>query len=1426
MSVLKDILEKGYVDPEILEALDEEQKQMLFIQMRQEQMRKYQLYEEQLERDGLPLRKQKKKGVRWRSGVDGDVWVWVMGDHPEDKSIEEILEEEARREARTRALQELEHQVDESMEEALKAQLGNLRVGLTGSVYDDSDLSWEDQLVNKPPLLLQPQGTPLKSPVNGKPTTSMNNNGYREEAHTNEGAATPQKAIVTTFSIPTPQVAVIGAKGASVRNARGPPPPVPVRPAQFPSVTKSPQTQNVQPLQTLDLQNVKNEKQNGTNGSVRLRAQKALTPEEASDEVNKRESEIFQTIREKHEQLRKEAEAEAERERLAWEEQERKSREAEAAIRSIAQKAREQHRQLLRTSTSILPALADTKATSLREAIKNLPRPPRPKNKEEIVTWFKKNELPRGTGLDPKTGLPAPWFHGIISRDASEQLLVGKPTGSFLVRVSERIWGYTVSYVVGNGSCKHFLIERIEQGYQFLGTNQIVHDSLFDLIVYHESAPITAKGGEILKWFVGQIGRPADYIDLFPEPINNNHSAIGGTLQKGDDARPALLTASQLLNECLSDTKYELTERQACLQATTSALRVIFEQAVATNNVVKTHDRYAQIIISLFGTNQSQEFLDVLQWKHLRPLISSMLYILDQKELNRDLLLEALEMLLTHAETALTEDLYNVAFLPGIGKLTSTLLTHLTIDSLRSNKRVKTVRILSQMLSKAPVHILTSVLPGTLSKLSEVLCDPNSVQAILTVCLMIFKDCILSAFLAPTTTDKNFTSEGQIDSEINKAKSLLIERNEDWRAKSTSRINSMIRRFSANLVIHDSTVVRLQLLDFLRELSAHAEMFGEEFQRIVIDTSILLANDEDDGVKEMANQVLLKIKEENQDFYSLRIHTLFSEVKNDLLKLPEKTICSRPLLSQVLSLVKLFPDFRILYLDGTMAEFITAVARVVRVDIERLNITSSNPTSLTDFILAIPLKNEITMLWVQSVCHALLKNNPYEVFSMFADLLKESDRDNLTSFGLILSLMAIETQKIETTDAVGLRQCVEVCQTYIDGINIDVKEMDHKISDTTITNTSSVALLTSMNCAVSTLIGCISDVNIQNLYLVDVFCMLLLGSTIPNFVISTSSDLALQYIAQVQSVSLSTLLEKRDVLIIHKMWHWKSKIMSAPKLLTAFILRTDSTSVFNSTKKILRQMLTVLDEQNEIASVTTTLCAMSVFVESILKWFPKIDTEKLDSQPNDYKNLENEDGNLEHLSLNDPVAPEKEQAPEPILMTEEILRRTQHFLFSPHVPVKVECLRLLSASLRVVRLYEDVLLPMIHQNWSPLKSRLNDVSLVVRSEAVKVLTCYCQIAGSFVYRRVSNDAWPQLTRWAQNELGKSQYTQSEKYRLLFAIVSNSALIWSSIGYKADDADTVLPFLEKVSTCFQCPNELRLEAINAINVLKCLISNDE
>lgn len=94
--MLKQILSEMYIDPDLLAELSEEQKQILFFKMRQEQIRRWKEREAAADKVSAkkPLpKKASTKSVQWKLGADNDVWVWVMGEHPSDKSYAAICEE-------------------------------------------------------------------------------------------------------------------------------------------------------------------------------------------------------------------------------------------------------------------------------------------------------------------------------------------------------------------------------------------------------------------------------------------------------------------------------------------------------------------------------------------------------------------------------------------------------------------------------------------------------------------------------------------------------------------------------------------------------------------------------------------------------------------------------------------------------------------------------------------------------------------------------------------------------------------------------------------------------------------------------------------------------------------------------------------------------------------------------------------------------------------------------------------------------------------------------------------------------------------------------------------------------------------------------------------------------------------------------------
>ncbi len=426
--MLKQILRGMYIDPEILAGLDETQKQTLFCKMREEQIRRWRIWDQKYEQNVETIEKNKlnnadsnKRSVSFRTGEDGDVWVWVMGEHPDDKTIEEILADEAKREARE--LAEIETK-----------ELRKSYVAEFSEIIDyDSDCSINKidnvEMLDSPKIddmEIYCSVDELRDRLN---KTNSNNISNKTTPKINSFTQNMYSSRISNYNLSS----INGNKVES------------------------------------------NLKDSSLKPSQKVSATIALWEKRV---INEKTNEIYRRIQKKQQESVKEAEEDARKQEELWQEQEKKSKEAECQMREIARRGREEYRksmtseQLNEFSNDTSSHIANSSPPSSLDS--NISKPP---SQEAVVKWYRAEEFQKGCGINADDGKPFQWFHGLVTRLDAEDLLLDEPRGTFLVRVSEKIWGYAISYK-DTDRCKHYLVDTSSGTYQFLGANQLTHKSL------------------------------------------------------------------------------------------------------------------------------------------------------------------------------------------------------------------------------------------------------------------------------------------------------------------------------------------------------------------------------------------------------------------------------------------------------------------------------------------------------------------------------------------------------------------------------------------------------------------------------------------------------------------------------------------------------------------------------------------------------------------------------------------------------------------------------------------------------------------------------------------------------------------------------------------------------------------------------------
>lgn len=420
--MLRQILSDMFIDPDLLAELSEEQKQILFYKMREEQIRRWKEREAAMERkESLPVKSRPKKengkSVHWKLGADKQVWVWVMGEHHLDKPYDVLCDE---------ILAEREH----------------LRAA------KDSELRKTQSLELANSLKIKSQNCDLQAMKRTEPQN------VTRKAASEEASGQGPRAIPT----------------------------------------RKDDKAQTKPVKEKDHEEMK----------------------QTEDEKTKQ---IYKSWKEDSE----------------WQASLRKSKAADEKRRSLAKQAREDYKRLSQRGRS-----GDGLQNPLTgpQKPRRPPLPPKPQFLQPLgippkslgnqgvirtetssaqmdtIRWFKEEQLPFRAGYQKNSDTIAPWFHGILTlKKANELLSTGVP-GSFLIRVSEKIKGYALSYLSEEG-CKHFLIDASANSYSFLGVDQLQHATLADLVEYHKEEPITSLGKELLLYPCGQQDKLPDYLELF-----------------------------------------------------------------------------------------------------------------------------------------------------------------------------------------------------------------------------------------------------------------------------------------------------------------------------------------------------------------------------------------------------------------------------------------------------------------------------------------------------------------------------------------------------------------------------------------------------------------------------------------------------------------------------------------------------------------------------------------------------------------------------------------------------------------------------------------------------------------------------------------------------------------------------------------------
>ncbi|ULT97095.1 hypothetical protein L3Y34_005133 [Caenorhabditis briggsae] len=725
------------------------------------------------------------------------------------------------------------------------------------------------------------------------------------------------------------------------------------------------------------------------------------------------------------------------------------------------------------------------------------------------------------------------------------------------------------------------------------------------------------------------------------------------------------------------------------------------------------------------------EGLPDFRWKTIEPLFHMYLEAIPQCEtaiMARDffnMLVWILEKLAI--SPTVCEDLYSFRSCITIGRVFHNVLEIMGKPNLDLILRKTAVNFLSRIIRQCPpggAPVVSLFVSGLLGGVTRIMTQKTTNASVITDLLAIFKNAVLLTF--SNGAEKFDETKINLEDYPTEMHYVFKNQNEEWKEARAGHIKHYLEKLLTLFVIHRNDGVRFEMCEAVIEIQEQCgEVIGEELYGILLSMHMHLKYDDFEKFRKISEHCLALV-----DSKRIRDDFFYKQLDLQITRLPVETRSgngSRSLSVLAALLDGLGPNIRLMCTSGsqTMELLLRSLADSIEINLKQLMIIGDVPlNSVSEAMQRYKLMHNINSSQVECVCEMLARHGGIEIIAMVQQLIKSESPKKQSTYHVLLGhlLGALNPENIPSDDPI----VVMLAEYMIKETNRSclIRILDDSKPHTTDNEMDVDMIIESLSLINLALCMRFTKKNANRTHIsTECLCTILIQTNSKVWIVQEAAAFALKVIAVDSNQAVTDLISMYSSHILNRVSVACSSSINyhlAPVLMIAYLQNGQVSYQFDVIKVIVEKMLYALDT-NKQKYTYSLLRALNEFMFALNKDYP-------DHQP--------------LPPMGDPEEDQKDRPTPQHILVEKILLRTKHMLSTDHLPVQLLCLELLKGGLELLKHYDDMLLPMIHQNWAGLMTiagRKDPNSFVLMLDVVVFMA---ELSGDFVHNKILKELYP------------------------------------------------------------------------------------